>query len=1095
MPQAHGGTGTGQGYRLEADGAFVIEDYNRRPPFSDFFPGIAGPWGVPMWAFFVNRGQGIASFGIEGKDKAILEFQPANKAYRLAPLQGFRTFVKASRGGGAPVFWEPFQDPEPGMGGFQRMRITPHDLTMEDHHPEWGLTVRVEYFTLPGESFPALVRRVSLINTGPRSLPLELLDGLPVITPYGIKDWLAKNMSQTVEAWVTVRNLEAGVPFYHLNVEVSDTPDVRFIREGHFFLSFLRERDGVRRARAVAEAACVFGPALDFRRPRAFLEARRFRLPEHQQTSNRSPAAMAFHRLTLAPGKERVVTSLYGHAASLGALKAIARRVEKAGYIEAKAAENRDLIDSIRHRAFTHTASPELNLYTQATFLDNVLRGGLPISLPTARGAATFNVYSRKHGDLERDYNNFVISPTPLSQGNGNYRDVNQNRRNDVWFHPEAGDGALIDFLNLIQADGYNPLVVRGTVFIVQDQEAADQILRSRVRGDAGILRSLLMEGFQPGELLARARASGIAFKGGEARFLREILAVCGRKMEAVHAEGFWTDHWTYNLDLLERYLGLFPEDLPDLLLKRRVFTFFHNDHYVLPRASRYLLTERGVRQYQSVRDGTKEIHAARGGHLLRTRGGAGEVHTTTLIGKLLCLAANKAATFDPSGVGIEMEADKPNWYDALNGLPGLLGSSLCETLELRRLCLFLLDGLDAASASTEDRITVFRELAVFVRDLTRVLREEVDPTSYWHNANDVKERYRASVRHGIDGAEEALSVGEVRDFLTRILHRTCIAEERAADERGLTATYFYHEVLDYAPLEKRDDGHRYVLPVSFRRRTLPLFLEGFVHALRVNRDREAAVGIHRRLRRSALFDRGLEMYKVNADLTRVTTEIGRTRIFPRGWLENESIWLHMEYKYLLELLRCGLDEAFFETFDKVLIPFQPPERYGRSVLENSSFLVSSVHEDAGLHGRGFVARLSGSTAEFLHIWLLMMAGRRPFFLDDRGRLGLRLHPILPGRLFTDRETVVTFKEGDRWRRIDLPAGVCAFRFLDRTLIVYHNPARRDTFGRRGVRPRVYVMEFFGKRRVEHLETETLPEARARAVREGRVRRIDVHLA
>ncbi len=34
--------------------------------------------------------------------------------------------------------------------------------------------------------------------------------------------------------------------------------------------------------------------------------------------------------------------------------------------------------------------------------------------------------------------------------------------------------------------------------------------------------------------------------------------------------------------------------------------------------------------------------------------------------------------------------------------------------------------------------------------------------------------------------------------------------------------------------------------------------------------------------------------------------EIGRCRVFPRGWLENESIWTHMEYKFFLELIGKG---------------------------------------------------------------------------------------------------------------------------------------------------------------------------------------------
>src|SRR3989344_1069318 len=105
-------------------------------------------------------------------------------------------------------------------------------------------------------------------------------------------------------------------------------------------------------------------------------------------------------------------------------------------------------------------------------------------------------------------------------------------------------------------------------------------------------------------------------------------------------------------------------------------------------------------------------------------------------------------------------------------------------------------------------------------------------------------------------------------------------------------------------------------------------------------------------------------MYKDNAPLKSAPVEIGRARVFTPGWLENESVWLHMEYKYLLEMLKGGLHDEFFQDFKKALVPFQPAERYGRSVLENSSFIVSSVFPDPSYHGVGFVARLSGSTAE-----------------------------------------------------------------------------------------------------------------------------------
>lgn len=64
---------------INKKGEFIIENYQKGKTFSSFLSGIAGKSGIPMWVFYVNRGQGIASFGIENKDNAILEFLPANE--------------------------------------------------------------------------------------------------------------------------------------------------------------------------------------------------------------------------------------------------------------------------------------------------------------------------------------------------------------------------------------------------------------------------------------------------------------------------------------------------------------------------------------------------------------------------------------------------------------------------------------------------------------------------------------------------------------------------------------------------------------------------------------------------------------------------------------------------------------------------------------------------------------------------------------------------------------------------------------------------------------------------------------------------------
>ena len=75
-------------------GFYVIENYDKKAPFASFLSAIAGVEGIPMWSFYVNRGQAISSIGIRDKDNCIMEFFPANEAYKMVYINGFRTFIK-----------------------------------------------------------------------------------------------------------------------------------------------------------------------------------------------------------------------------------------------------------------------------------------------------------------------------------------------------------------------------------------------------------------------------------------------------------------------------------------------------------------------------------------------------------------------------------------------------------------------------------------------------------------------------------------------------------------------------------------------------------------------------------------------------------------------------------------------------------------------------------------------------------------------------------------------------------------------------------------------------------------------------------------
>ena len=293
----------------------------------------------------------------------------------------------------------------------------------------------------------------------------------------------------------------------------------------------------------------------------------------------------------------------------------------------------------------------------------------------------------------------------------------------------------------------------------------------------------------------------------------------------------------------------------------------------------------------------------------------------------------------------------------------------------------------------------------------------------------------------------------------------------------GLPPTFFSFRVDEYDLVkdkaghpESDGQGRPIIHAKRFTVQPLPLFLEGMARAMRVQ-DTGTAAHLYEQVKESPLYDRKLKMYKLNASLEALPKDIGRAHAFTPGWLENQSIWLHMEYKYLLEVLRSGLYQEFFKDLKTALIPFLDPEVYGRSILENSSFLVSSAHPDKLLHGAGFVARLSGASAEFLSMWRLMMAGMQPFFIQN-GRLCLVLKPILPGWLFNEDGTV-------------------SFKFLGRTPVTYHNPSRRDSFDPQAVIRRISLQTNAGS--VIELAGEIIPAPYARQVRDGKMGLIDVY--
>ena len=1061
---------------------FVLESFASRMPFSSFLPGIAGPLGTPLWVFYVNRGQAVTSFGVGNKDNPIMEFFPANKAYQSTPYTGFRTFLKFSGPEGVSLY-EPFSPWRSDES--TQMFVGLNELELQTTNPSRRIQTNVLYFVVPGEDFAALVRQVRVTNVGDRPIAFELLDGMPRVIPFGADNWGLKNINRTLEAWMEVFHLDRGIPFYRLRASAGDTTEVVEFQAGHFYLALTADSGPARRLPAIVDPRLVFGEDTSLSVPHNFARtALEDLVSEPQVTVGRTPSGLFGLAATLEPGEATTLHALIGHTSSDERLYAMADRIGRASYIQEKRQEARQLVRKLTDVVDTRTDLPVFDAYCRQTFLDNVMRGGWPIVMGEAERPVVYHVYSRKHGDPERDYNDFYLAPEPYSQGNGNYRDVNQNRRCDVLLNPKVGDFNALIFLGLIQLDGYNPLVVQGSRLTVPPEARAGLL---EFVEQPELVSPILERPFSLGELVQSIRNTPVGLTVDLETFIAKVSSKATQHVEASFGEGYWVDHWFYNLDLIDTYLAVYPDRETELLMGESRVPYYDSAAAVLPRWRRYVRTHDGrVRQYGAVHEADGEKLAlidsrTEQPRLMRTAHGRGEVYRTTVLAKLVGLAVVKFSTLDPGGMGIEMEAGKPGWYDALNGLPGLFGSSMCETYELHRLLTFL---IDATNARLDADLMLPIEQVRLLEQVRQALSDWADSSDpdrdfvCWDRMSTAREAYREDTRLGIDGATHTFACRELGAILTEFRSKVALAIERSLElGDGVPPTYLEYraietvEILDGNGQPERDDqGRPYAWVKQFEVTPLPPFLEGPVHALKLQADTASARSLHRQVKESELFDRELGMYKVNASLASESHEIGRAKAFPPGWLENESIWLHMEYKYLLELLRAGLYEEFYEALKTALVPFQPPARYGRSPLENSSFIASSAHPDPSLHGAGFVARLSGSTAEFLSLWTSMMAGERPFLVSG-GELQLKLSPALPGWFFTD-------------------PGIVSFRFLGHCDVTYHNPRRLDTYAD-GIEPRRIVLWPSDSESVG-VEGHTIGAPYAEMVRSGDIGRVEV---
>lgn len=1104
-------------------GRYILKDFDQIKPMSNFLAGLGGLWGVPMWAFYVNRGQGITAFGIQNKDGAIAKFNTAEKAYLQTPFTGFRTFVKGARYSGKfnhmPFFLTANDHTT------RNMAIGGSEMEIEEVDNSIGLKTNVLYYTIADEDFPALIRRTSFSNLDANmDLDLEVLDGLGKLIPSGLGNWVLDAMGRTMEAWMNVYNAdgeEVTQPFFHISQGTADTASVQIIKDGHFVIAYIEGDEEVKLLPFVVDPSLVFDTDTTMVNPSGFFSADSpsvedlLKMP--QGKTSRTPCSFAGASLRIPPGGTVSIISIYGHADNLDDfLSKISPKITTKEFVKEKRIGAAAVVDQITAKVETVTSSPLFDAYVKQDFLDNTLRGGIPVVLGDNK---IYHAFSRIHGDLERDYNNFQIDTTYFSQGPGNFRDVNQNRRLDVLLTPAVGDFNARMFLSFCQADGFNPLTVATSNFKVPSEKLAalvsslglvepdsNSLIHGGMGQAAAKVSAILSKPFRVGQLFADLKTAKVTSQLDKSMLLDKIIRAAIQVPAAQYAQnGFWADHWTYTLDLVENFLSIFPDREQSFLWDATPVPFYMSPAIVKPRHTRYSLVDNPnkpgtstVRVYSAVsawgdadfptdrKNALNSIYsdpsyvadsAGAGGVWQRAKSGA--VFTVAPIAKLLMLGTLKFSSLDPKGMGVEMEGGKPGWNDAMNGLPGLLGSGMPETYEMYRMVERVRDTI----VKHDRGVDVPKEFSQFLSDMDAALdafngssKDDKADFDYWDASNSAREAYRDATVATFDGEKETMSASQLSAILGKMLAKTSTGIDRAvAYNNGLSPTYFYYECVDYeiippaATIPGQAAPATQVKVKQFKVHTLPLFLEGPTRHMKVVDDVDGKRRVYEMTKNSALYDQPLKMFTISESLKSMGQDVGRMMAFTPGWLENQSVWLHMSYKFYLELLRGGLYPEFFEEMKTGLVPFMDNKVYGRNPLEAASFIVSSAFPDSKLHGASFLARLSGSTAEFLSMWAIMTSGEKPFVLNDAGALVLTLKPVLPGWLFTE-------------------VGTVSFKFLGATTVTYHNPSKSDTWT---VSPSRAVL-IANDGATTNLDSALIVGSLAEMVRDGKVATIDI---
>ena len=393
---------------------------------------------------------------------------------------------------------------------------------------------------------------------------------------------------------------------------------------------------------------------------------------------------------------------------------------------------------------------------------------------------------------------------------------------------PSVYDYNIRQFLSYVQADGYNQLTVANAFFKITDAYRVTQIVSQLVPPgpNAVLLSAMLSKPFRPGQLFKNITLAGIKISADRELVLNLVTKYAEQVPAGQYAQnGFWTDHFTYHMDLFHNFLAVYPDEKEHLLYDSDPVPFFLSPMRVTNRTEKATIVEATgkVRQLNHVAESEgkaselKKIYGSQdfvgdpsaGGVWQRTA--EGETMKVSIITKLVVLAVTKFSIMDMYGMGVEMEGGKPGWNDAMNGLPALFGSEMPAAYELHAIVDFVGKAVDEFSRSTSLPVEIAALLTALDGLLMQLSAGEIGDFEYWDKSHTALEAYRWATDATFTGKTVSWSsakLGATSGVFGKMLARMDSGIKKAltfAPDEGkiVSPTYFKFAVKSYVEIGK----------------------------------------------------------------------------------------------------------------------------------------------------------------------------------------------------------------------------------------------------------------------------------------------------